>query len=62
MNSEMINILIKNIIPIGIILLMLSGFIWSTVLAVSFFIHFTRAKKILGNDFDPAKQIDRRRK
>lgn len=60
MNKDMIELVLKNMIPLATVLVMVSAFIWSTVLAIVFLITKTRSKKIFGAEFDP--QTDRRRK
>jgi hypothetical protein len=60
MSKEMIELILKNMIPLAAVLVMVSLFLWSTVLAVVFLITKTRSKKIFGAEFDV--QTDRRRK
>ena len=60
MNKETIQLILNNMIPLASVLLMVSAFLWSTVLAIVFLITKTRSKKIFGAEFDV--QTDRRRK
>ena len=60
MDKDMMKLIIENILPLGCILLLVSAFLWSTVLAIVFLVKTTRVKKSFGTEFDIT--MDRRRK